>query len=134
MSRPDGLELLEADIRASAPRMSPELERRLEAIVARPPRRVRTWRPALAAGLAAVLVAAAVAVVAVTRSGDGASQVAPLQSSGSASSDATATPAPGPPAAAVVTRARRVERDAALTLAAPSRSFGDVSDAVAATT
>src|SRR3954447_2743995 len=100
MSRPDDLELLEADIRASAPQMSPELERRLEAIVARPPRRrVRSWRPVLAAGLAAGLVA--VSVVAVIRSGDSDVSEAPrIESGGSSSSGAAATPAARAPAAA----------------------------------
>ena len=139
MSRPDDLELLEADIRASAPRMSPELERRLEAIVARPPRRrVQSWRPALAAGLAAVLVA--VAGVAVLRSGDDIQTLSRTQSGGgessSGSSGAAATPAQAPPATAeaVVPQARRVERDNALTLATPARSFPDVTDQVGATT
>src|SRR4051794_28233449 len=105
MSRPDDLELLEADVRASAPRMSPELERRLEAIVARAPRaswRARGWRPARAPGVGGLLVA--VVAVAVLRSRDGAGEVAgiPRQSepagSSSAGSSAVATPAPRGPA------------------------------------
>src|SRR4051794_22165601 len=139
MSRPDDLELLEADVRASAPRMSPELERRLEAIVARAPRaswRTRAWRPALATAVAGLLIA--VVAVAVLRSRDGADEVAGITrqsepaDSSSAGSSAVATPAParGP---AVLTPARRVERDTALTLATPARSFDDVSDAVVQT-
>src|SRR3954447_1169520 len=109
MSRPDDLELLEADIRASAPQMSPELERRLEAIVARPPRRrARIWRPALATGLATGLVAGA--VVGVIRSGDDVTEVSRIESGGSSSAGAAATPAPAlAPDATVAPQARRVE-------------------------
>jgi hypothetical protein len=139
MSRPEDLELLEADVRASAPRMSPELERRLEAIVARPERRrVARWRPALAVGLAGLLIA--VVVVAVGRSRDDVQIMSRTPSGDSAGSSALQTQAqtPAPPSAARLAPApvpaRRVEHDAALTLAAPSRAFSDVTDQVVATT
>lgn len=135
MSRPDDLELLEADVRASAPRMSPELERRLEAIVARPPRkswRAPAWRPALAVGMACALIA--VVAVAVWPHQDATHTVEvvrrPAESAGS-SAAATAAPARG---SDVLTPARRVERNTALTLATPARSFDDVADAVVQTT
>src|SRR3954447_13403060 len=54
------LALLVADVRASAPRMSPALERRIEGVMAPRPKRAWRWRPVLAGG---VVVAALAAVV-----------------------------------------------------------------------
>src|SRR3954468_13663376 len=64
----DGSELatLVADVRASAPRMSPALERRLEAIATRPARvrgGRRWWRLAPAGGVAIVVAGVIAAVV-----------------------------------------------------------------------
>src|SRR4051794_41954761 len=44
------LALLVADVRASAPRMSPGLERRIESVMAPRPKRAWRWRPGLAGG------------------------------------------------------------------------------------
>ena len=115
--------------------MSPELERRLEAIVTRPPRRrrgARLWRPALAAGLAGLLIA--VVVVAVGRSRDDVTTnfSSRVQSGGESSQGSSApaqTPA-APEAAATAAPARRVERDASLTLSAAPRAFDEVTRGV----
>src|SRR4051794_36749533 len=139
MSRPDELELLEADIRASAPHMSPELERRLAAIVdrpARPPWRARVWRPAVATAMAAALIA--VVVLGIARSGGGPASDDSASSGGRAAAPEVsrqATPGAASPAtpSPVPQGARRVERDNALTLATPTRSFDDVTDGVVQT-
>src|SRR5436305_156979 len=62
------LALLVADVRASAPRMSPALERRIEGVMAPRPKRAWRWRPVLAGGAAVAVVA--VAVVVATRPGE----------------------------------------------------------------
>src|SRR4051812_50059452 len=62
------LALLVADVRASAPRVSPGLERRIESVMAPRPKRAWRWRPVLAGG-AVIAAVAAVAVVVAVRSG-----------------------------------------------------------------
>src|SRR4051794_41329213 len=54
------LALLVADVRASAPRMSPGLERRIEGVMAPRPKRAWRWRPVLAGGAGRSAVAAVV--------------------------------------------------------------------------
>src|SRR3954451_22344503 len=62
------LALLVADVRASAPRMAPGLERRIEAVMAPRPKRAWRWRPVLAGG-GGVAAGGGVAVVVAVRSG-----------------------------------------------------------------
>src|SRR5881394_1030179 len=115
---------LAADVRATAPRMSPELAQRLEEIFAAPPRRPwreRLWRPGVAIALAGG--AAAVVAIVVVRSGE--------QQGVDRTTDSTARPtlvaparpqaeqqtplrAPAQRAVAPTTAARHVERDLSL--------------------
>src|SRR4051812_6211724 len=95
----DGSELasLVADVRASAPRMSPALERRLDEVGGgRPPaaaRRRRWWLLAPAGGVAA-LVAGVVAVSMTGSGGDEVSQFTARPTSGGAPQTAPAQHAP----------------------------------------
>src|SRR3954452_202333 len=95
------LALLVADVRASAPRVSPGLERRIEAVMAPRPKRAWRWRPVLAGG-AVVVAVAAVAVVLALHARQNTVQTFSRTTSG----DSAAT--------AVAPQSRRVERDITL--------------------
>src|SRR4051794_20879208 len=144
---------LVADVRASAPRMAPELALRLEEIFVEPEHRNRwrapRWLVPAAASLAVGAVAAVVAVGALRSGSDERATTAasaPAKSAGEAQSGAgraSTAPAvavqriPRPRVGTTVLPGRgprRVERDVALTLAAAPRDFADVSDGVVRTT
>src|SRR6185436_830578 len=140
-----------ADVRASAPRMSPDLALRLEEIVSAPPERPTRRRPRLLVpGIATAFVGLIAVIVAIGVLRDESTRVEPLTTTQSApvttaqpvqdqgellSRDAAgraAAPVPAPSVAAPQ-RARRVERDVSLTLAAAPRDFSDVTDDVVRT-
>src|SRR3954468_11305614 len=153
---------LVADVRASAPRMSPELALRLDDIFVEPePRRRRRAPRWLVPAVATTAVGAVAVVVAVgalrsgsdertTRAGGdrpaatqsgGAKAAAPSGSvspavAGQGATTLPAVPRPrtGAPLVTPASGARRVERDVSLTLAAAPRDFADVSDGVVRTT
>src|SRR4051794_25057848 len=114
----DGSELglLVADVRASAPRMSPQLERRLDAIGTAPPRRRWSRRRGLGPAGGGVAAAAGVAIA------FGLKDEQRPESTGrpvrGVLHSAPAAPSAAPPAPAAPAVARRVERDVSLTLAA----------------
>src|SRR3954451_23544239 len=134
------LALLVADARASAPPMSPGLERRIEGVMAPRPKRAWRWRPVLAGG--AVVAAVAAVVIALSIHSHPGTETPLLSrgttSGGSASTAATpapaATPAAGAAAGAAAPTQRRVERDISLALAAPEARFSSVTDDVVRTT
>src|SRR3954468_22235632 len=121
------LALLVADVRASAPPMSPGLERRIESVMAPRPKRAWRWRPVLAGG---AVVAAVTAVVIALSVHSQPTRDTPLLSRGTPSGGSASPAATPAPAAAAAPTQRRVERDISLALAAPAARFSSVTDSV----
>src|SRR4051812_21540465 len=140
------LALLVADVRASAPRMSPGLERRIEGVMAPRPKRAWRWRPVLAGG-GGVAPGAARGIPPSLPFPPGTrnpppSPGAPRRGHAPPPPPPPAGPPPPPARAPAATPAagaaaptqRRVERDISLALAAPEARFSSVTDDVVRTT
>src|SRR4051794_14120306 len=112
------LALLVADVRASAPRMSPGLERRIEGVMGLPPRPTRAWRwrPVLAGGAVVAAVAAVVVALAVHSQRNAVTTFSRETAPPSTSSSSAATAGAPAPAPAVAGVQRRVQRDVSLAL------------------
>src|SRR3954466_6074074 len=117
------LALLVADVRASAPPMSPGLERRIESVMAPRPKRAWRWRPVLAGGAVVAAVAAVVIALSVHSQRNTVTTFSRETAPPSTSSSSAATAGAPAPAPAVAGVQRRVQRDVSLALAAPAARF-----------